>query len=112
MKKAVKYSIIGAFGALSVINAVRAARFTPKKTDRAALPDEITDVENACAHLSGAISIPTVSYPEKDNVDFSQFDRFHAYLDETYPLIRENLEKELCIFILCSTYHMSTYLTH
>ncbi|MBR4727632.1 MAG: M20/M25/M40 family metallo-hydrolase [Clostridia bacterium] len=95
MKKAVKYSIIGAFGALSVINAVRAARFTPKKTDRAALPDEITDVENACAHLSGAISIPTVSYPEKDNVDFSQFDRFHAYLDETYPLIRENLEKEL-----------------
>ena len=70
MKKAVKYSIIGASGALSVINAVRAARFTPEKTAADALPDENIDVEKVCEHLSRAISIPTVSYPEIENMDF------------------------------------------
>lgn len=95
MRKAVKYSLIGASGALSVINAVRAARFTPEKTAADALPDENIDVEKVCEHLSRAISIPTVSYPEKENVDFSQFDLFHDFLDETFPLIREKLEKEI-----------------
>ena len=94
MKKAVKYSIIGACSALSVINAVRAANFTPEKKNKAALPDEKINIEKACAHLSRAISIPTVSYPEKEIVDFSQFDLFHAFLDETYPLIHEKLDKE------------------
>ncbi|MBQ6268121.1 MAG: M20/M25/M40 family metallo-hydrolase [Clostridia bacterium] len=95
MNKAVKYAILGAAGALSAVNAVRAARFTPKKTDQAALPEETVDVETACAHLSRAISIPTVSYPEKEDVDFSQFDLFHAFLDEAFPLIHEKLEKEI-----------------
>ena len=95
MKKAVQYAIIGAAGALSAVNAVRAAKYIPKKTNQAALPEETIDVEKACAHLSGAISIPTVSDPEKENVDFSQFDLFHAFLDEAFPLIREKLEKEI-----------------
>ena len=50
------------------INAVRAAAFKPEKKDLCALPDETVDVEKACAHLSEAISIPTVSYPEKEKV--------------------------------------------
>ena len=60
MKKAVKYSILGASGALAAINAVRAAAFKPEKKDLCALPAEAVDVEKACAHLSEAISIPTV----------------------------------------------------
>ena len=88
MKKAVKYSILGASGALAAINAVRAAAFKPEKKDLCALPAEAVDVEKACAHLSEAISIPTVSYPEKEKVDFSQFDRFHAFLDDAFPFQR------------------------
>ena len=95
MKKAVKYSILGASGALAAINAVRAAAFKPEKKDLCALPAETVDVEKACAHLSEAISIPTVSYPEKEKVDFSQFDSFHAFLDEAFPLVHERLEKEI-----------------
>ena len=95
MKKAVKFSILGASGALAAINAVRAAVFKQEKKDLCALPDETVDVETACAHLSEAISIPTVSYPEKEKVDFSQFDRFHAFLDDAFPLVRERLEKEI-----------------
>ena len=45
MKKAVKYSILGASGALAAINAVRAAAFKPEKKDLCALPAEAVDVE-------------------------------------------------------------------
>ena len=95
MKKAVRYSVIGAAGALSVINAVRAAKFIPEKKDFAKLPDENIDIEKACEHLSRAISIPTVSYTEKEKVDFSQFALFHDFLDETFPLIHKKLKKEI-----------------
>ena len=93
MKKSVKYSILGASGVLAVLNAVRAAAFRPEKREIEALPDEKINIEKACAHLSGAIAIPTVSHPEKKKTDFSQFARFHDYLDEIFPLIREKLEK-------------------
>ncbi len=94
MKKAVKYSVIGASAALAGINAARAAVFTPEKRDTGTLPEESVDVEKACEHLSRAITIPTVSCAEKDKTDFSQFDRFHGFLEEAYPLIHEKLEKE------------------
>ena len=95
MKKAIGYTVLGATAALCAVNAVRAAKFRPEKSDRTALPDENIDVEKACAHLSKAISIPTVSYPEKEKVNFSQFELFHDFLDETFPLIREKLDKEI-----------------
>ena len=94
MKKAVKYSVLGATGALFAVNAVRAAVFRPEKADLTALLDEKVDAEKACAHLSRAISIPTVSCAEKENTDFSQFELFHGFLDEAFPLIREKLDKE------------------
>ena len=95
MKKAVKYSIIGAAGAVAGLNAFRAAKFVPEKKDWGELSEEKVDVAKACEHLSKAISIPTVSYPEKEKVDFSQFDKFHDFLDEAFPLIHEKLEKEI-----------------
>ena len=95
MKKAIKYSILGTAGALAGINAVRAAKFVPEKKDWGTLSEENIDVEKACEYLSKALSIPTVSYPEKEKVDFSQFYKFHEFLDETFPLIHEKLEKEI-----------------
>ncbi|MBR6361632.1 MAG: peptidase M20, partial [Clostridia bacterium] len=95
MKKAIKYSILGAAGAVAGLNAFRAAKFVPEKKDWGVLSEEKVDVEKACEHLSKAISIPTVSYPEKEKVDFSQFDKFHAFLAEAFPLIHEKLEKEV-----------------
>ncbi|MBQ6544003.1 MAG: hypothetical protein IJL77_06400 [Clostridia bacterium] len=95
MKKAVKYSIIGGACALTGINAIRAAKFVPEKKEWGQLSDEKVDVEKACEHLSTAISIPTVSYPEKEKVDFTQFDKFHKFLEEAFPLIHQKLEKEV-----------------
>lgn len=95
VKKAVKYSILGAIGAAAGVNAVRAAKFVPEKKDYGKAPIESVDVERAVAHLSTALTIPTISYPEKEKIDFTQFDRFHDFLDSSFPLIAKNLDKEI-----------------
>lgn len=45
--------------------------------------------------LSAAIAIPTISYEDTSRVDFSAFERFRAFLRETYPLMHERLDVEL-----------------
>jgi carboxypeptidase PM20D1 len=47
------------------------------------------------AHLAEAIRIETVSNEDTSRVDFSTFERFRAFLAETYPLIHEQLTLEL-----------------
>ncbi len=53
------------------------------------------DSEKALAHLSRAISIPTISNLDDSLTDWSQFEKFHAFLEETYPLVHENLTREV-----------------
>ena len=90
-----RIAIPGAIAAAAAVNAVRAARFVPEKKDYGTLSPENVDAERAQRNLSKAISIPTISYPEKENVDFTQFDKFHEFLDEAYPLIHKTLTKEV-----------------
>ena len=71
------YGILIALGIFIVITLIRAIFFVPKKRETKPLEKENVDVERAAKHLSGAIQIPTVSYPEKDKVDWSQFEKFH-----------------------------------
>lgn len=81
--------------AFIIITLIRAIFYTPKKRDIPKFSKEKVDAKKAAEHLSGAIRIPTVSYPEWENVDWSQFERFHKYLEETYPLIHKTLSKEV-----------------
>ena len=90
-----RIAIPGAIAAAAAANAVRAARFVPEKKDYGTLSPENVDAERAQRNLSKAISIPTISYPEKEKVDFTQFDKFHEFLDEAYPLIHKTLTKEV-----------------
>ncbi len=94
-KKVIKYAAAGAGLALTAANIVKAAKFVPEKKDYPQLPEEKVDVERAAKHLSTAISIPTISNPDKSLVDFSQFDKFHAFLEEAFPLIHKNLTREI-----------------
>lgn len=87
--------ILGALGAATAVNCVRAAKFKPEERETAPMPVENCNVDRAVEHISGAIQIPTISYPDLDMVDWSQFEKFHAFLDESYPLIAKNLEKEV-----------------
>ncbi len=90
-----KYIIPGAIGVAVAATAVKAALYVPKKNDYGTASEEKVDAKRAQDNLSKAISIPTISYPEKEKVDFSQFEKFHKFLEETYPLIHKNLKKEV-----------------
>lgn len=86
-----------AAGVAAGINAVRAAKYVPEKKDYGEPSVENVNVQRAMDNLSKAISIPTVSYPEKERVDFSQFEKFHKFLEKAYPLIHKNLTKEVVL---------------
>lgn len=53
------------------------------------------DSKKALAHLSQAIMIPTVSNLDESRTDWGAFSRFHAYLEETYPLVHRTLTREV-----------------
>lgn len=90
-----KKIIGGAVGAAAVATAVKAALYVPEKKDYGIPAEENVDENRCLEHLSKAISIPTISYPDKSDVDFSKFDEFHAFLEEAFPLIHKTLEKEI-----------------
>ena len=77
------YGILIALGIFIVITLIRAVFFVPKKRETKPLEDEHVDVERVAKHLSGAIQIPTVSYPENEKIDWSQFEKFHKYLEDS-----------------------------
>lgn len=87
--------ILGAVGVAAGATAIKAARYVPKKKDYGTETEEKVDAKRCQEHLSKAISIPTISYPDKADVDFTQFDKFHAFLEEAFPLIHKTLEKEV-----------------
>ncbi len=93
MKKSTKV-ILGAAGAAAAANCVHAATFKPAKKEIVSFSPETVDVEHACESISAAVQIKTVSYPDEEMIDFGEFDRFHKFLEERYPLIHKTLEKE------------------
>lgn len=78
-----------------IITAVRALFFTPKKKkgEKIELTDEKVDTERYLKNLSDAIKIKTISNYDRDKVDWSQFDKLHAFLEERYPLIHKTMTK-------------------
>ncbi len=87
--------VLSALGAAAAANAVHAAMYRPKKAEIKPIPNEAVDVERYRKNLSKAIQHKTISYREADRVDWNEFEKFHAFLDEAYPLIKEKLHKEI-----------------
>ena len=88
-------AVLGALGAAAAVNCVRAAVHKPENKTAAKLPPENCDADLAVKHISQAITYKTVSYPDPEEMDWAEFERFHAFLDEAYPLVAANLEKEI-----------------
>lgn len=86
---------MGTAAVLAAADAVKAAKFVPEKRNFGKAGEEKIDAERALKNLSKAISIPTVSYAEKEKIDFSQFERFHKFLEEAYPLVHKTLSREV-----------------
>ncbi len=45
--------------------------------------------------LSKAIRFPTISYSEDSPIDSASFGAYHNFIDESYPLIKSKLQKEV-----------------
>ena len=89
------YIILGVIALLLAVTAVRAAFFVPSKKDaveKEAEKEEV-DIARYCKNLSDAIKIKTVSNYDRKAVDWKEFEKFHAFLEERYPLIHKTLSK-------------------
>lgn len=89
------YIILGVIAVLLAITAIHAAFFVPpKKTvSESVLTDETVDTDRYCKNLSDAIRIKTISNYDRDLVDWNEFDKFHKFLEERYPLVHKTLSK-------------------
>ena len=91
-----KRTIIGAaIATAAAANAVHAALYTPKKNVSEPLPKEDINVQRYRENLSKAVQFKTISNRDSDKVNWAEFEKFHKFLDEAYPLIAKNLEKEV-----------------
>lgn len=54
----------------------------------------MSHISPAAEHLSQALRYKTISHKDISKMDLSQFSAFETFLEETYPLIHEKLEKK------------------
>jgi carboxypeptidase PM20D1 len=92
---------LGALGVLAVLATVVAYRtLTLERSGRAAAAPELAplvaiDVPNAAQHLSEAVRIRTVSHQNAGDNDFAEWDRFHTWLQTTYPAAHAAMNLEV-----------------
>ena len=54
---------------------------------------EIPSNDSAAIHLSNAIQIKTISFGDKLAIDTAEFTKFRSFMETTYPLMHQQLEK-------------------
>ena len=93
MKKALKY--FGVFVLiLLVVLLLKTVFYSSKQLD--VKPVESIEINyESVQNLSKAVTYKTISNEDFSLTDTSQFLQFHAFIDSTYPLILEHLEKEV-----------------
>ncbi len=79
------------------VSMVRAATtYKAKPIDNTTtIEEEKVDVERFIRNLSDAIKIPTIANRDESLVDWAPFDEFHAFLEKSYPLMHQKLEKQI-----------------
>ena len=77
------------------VNIAKAVKLKPAKKDAVEIPSEHVDLERYKKNLSDAIRIPTVSDRDHDKVDWAQFEKFRAFLEERYPLFHKAFSKQI-----------------
>ncbi len=92
MDSKIKYAMLIGMGAALASIPVKAYFYKPEKVSSEKLPEEKVDLDRFRKNLSDAIKIPTVANKDPELTDWSNFDRFHEFLKERYPLIHEKLE--------------------
>ena len=65
------------------------------QTVTAAKPALYQPSEAAIAHLCGAVQCATVSAEDEAQVNWQEFEKLHAFLETSYPLIHKTMEREV-----------------
>lgn len=86
--------LLAVIAAALLLTAIHAACF--KKTDPPAgnFESENVNTARAAEHLSKAIQIRTVSCEDESRTNWDEFEKFHKFLEDAYPLISKNLKRE------------------
>jgi carboxypeptidase PM20D1 len=79
---------------LAVALISRTLRFGSKQVADATRVEIPVAAEAAVRRIAGALRFETVSYQDRSRTDSSAFRALHAYLEETYPRVHAELERE------------------
>lgn len=70
-------------------------RFNPGDQELSSAPSpQVEKFDSAASHLSQALQIKTVSFGDTLPIDTSEFLKFRAFMESTYPLMHAKLEKQ------------------
>lgn len=79
---------------LIILTAIKALFYKEGVPDVVPMEKEKVDAQRVQRHLSQAISIKTISNPDDSKVDWKEFERFHKFLEDEYPLTHKALKRE------------------
>lgn len=80
---------------LIVVIIIRTVNFKSRKFTVENLLEYDIDLESALENLSNIIKIKTVSNSDYKLTDWTEFSKLHKYLEDTYELMHEELEKKV-----------------
>jgi carboxypeptidase PM20D1 len=94
---------LGIVGALAAVIAVRTATYeAPGAGDGAGAGAELelavapsVDLQRAASHLAEAVRFRTISHQDASDNDAAEWERFHAWLAQTYPAAHAAMNREV-----------------
>lgn len=87
-------AILIILGVFIIITLIRAVFYKAEEPVQESFPEEKVDSERVQKKLTEAIKIKTISHENEDETDWAEFDRFHDFLKESFPLVHKNLTVE------------------
>ncbi len=75
-----------------IITAIKAAFFKEDMPKSEKSEKENVNVKRCAKHLSQAIQIKTISCADETKTDWTEFEKFHEFLEKSFPLISKNLK--------------------
>lgn len=87
-------AILIIIAAAIVITLIKALFYKADVPTPESFPEERVDSKRVQEKLSGAIKIKTISRADESQTDWAEFDRFHEFLKQSFPLVHENLTVE------------------
>ena len=86
--------ILALLTAFIMITLIRAAFFKVDRVEGETFEEELVHSERVQEKLTKAIQIKTISHENDNETDWGEFQKFHDFLRESFPLVHENLTVE------------------